>query len=38
MNSSVHIDNKGKVILVLGEERTQGLDETTISSRSKMSH
>ena len=38
MNSSVHIDNKGKVILILGEERTQGLDDTTISSRSKMSH
>ena len=38
MNSSVHIDNTGKVILILGEERTQGLDDTTISSRSKMSY
>ena len=38
MNSSLHIENKGKVILILGEERTQGLDDTTISSRSKMSH
>ena len=38
MNSSVHIDNMGEVILILGEERTQGLDDTTISSRSKMSY
>ena len=38
MNSSVHIDNKGKVIIILVEGRTQGLDDTTISSRGKMSH
>ena len=25
MNSSVHIDNKGKDFLILGEGRTQGL-------------
>ena len=32
MNSSVHIDNKGKDILVLCEEPTQGLDDTTIKT------
>ena len=26
MNSSIHVDNKGKVILSLGEGPTQGLD------------
>ena len=29
MNSSVHIDNEGKDILILGEIKTQGLDYTT---------
>ena len=29
MSSSVHVDNKGKVILILGEGPTQGLDDTT---------
>ena len=28
MSSSVHVDNKGKVILVLGEGPTQGLNHT----------
>ena len=28
MNSSVHIDNEGKDILILGERPTQGLDDT----------
>ena len=32
MSSSVHIDNKGKVILILGERPTQGLDDTTLTS------
>ena len=27
MSSSVHIDNKGKDILILGEGLTQGLDD-----------
>ena len=27
MNSSVHIDNKNKYILILGEGTTQGLDD-----------
>ena len=31
MSSSVHIDNKGKVILILGERPTQGLDDTTLT-------
>ena len=30
MSSSVHIDNKNKDILILGEEPTQGLDDTTL--------
>ena len=29
MSSSVHIDNKAKDILILGERPTQGLDGTT---------
>ena len=28
MNSSVHVDNKKKDILLLGEGPTQGLDDT----------
>ena len=35
MSSSVHIDNKGKDILILGEEPTQGLDETTLTAETK---
>ena len=30
MSSSVHIDNKNKDILSLGEGPTQGLDDTTL--------
>ena len=29
MSSSSHIDNNGKVILILGEEPTQGLGENS---------
>ena len=29
MSCSVHVDNKKKDILVLGEGRTQGLESTT---------
>ena len=32
MSSSVHIDNKGKYILILGEGPTQGLDDTTLTA------
>ena len=31
MNSSVHVDNKEKDILILGEGPTQGLDDTKLS-------
>ena len=33
MISSVQIDNKGKDILILGEEPTQGLDDTTLKAK-----
>ena len=32
MSSSVHIDNKGNDILILGEGRTQGLDDATLTT------
>ena len=32
MSSSVHVDNKKKVILILGEESTQGLDGTKLTA------
>ena len=35
MSSSVHIDNKAKDILVLGEGSTQGLDDTTLTAETK---
>ena len=35
MSSSVHIDNKGKDILILGEGSTQGLDDTTLTAQAK---
>ena len=35
MSSSVHIDNKNKDILVLGEAPTQGLDNTTLAAEVK---
>ena len=35
MSSSVHIDNKGKDILTLGERLTQGLDDTTLTAETK---
>ena len=31
MSSSVHIDDKVKVILILGKVPTQGLDDTTLT-------
>ena len=35
MSSSVHNDNKGKDILILGEGPTQGLDDTTLTREAK---
>ena len=35
MSSSVHVDNKSKDILILGEGPTQGLDDTTLSAEAK---
>ena len=35
MSSSVHIDNKGKDILILREGLTQGLDDTTLTAEAK---
>ena len=31
LSSFLHVDNKGKYILTLGEEPTQGLDDTTLT-------
>ena len=33
MSSSMHIDSKGKNILILGEEPTQRLDDTTLTAK-----
>ena len=35
MSSPVHVDNKGKDILILGEEPTQGLDDTILTAEAK---
>ena len=37
MSSSVHIYNKGKYILILGDKPTQGLDGTTFTAEAKYS-
>ena len=37
MSSSVHIDNKGKEILIFGDGPTQGLDYTTLTTEAKCS-
>ena len=37
MSSSVHVDNKKKDILILGEGPTQGLDGTTLNAEKKHS-
>ena len=37
MSSSVHVDNKGKYISILGEVSTQGLDYTTLTAEAKYS-
>ena len=35
MSLSVHVDNKGKDILILGEGPTQGLNDTTLTTEAK---
>ena len=35
MSSSVHFDNKAKDILIIGEEPTKGLDDTTLTAEPK---
>ena len=35
MSLSVHIDNKGKDILIIGEKPTQGLDDTTLTAEAR---
>ena len=35
MSSSVHVDNKGKDSLILGEGPTQGLDDTKLIAEAK---
>ena len=37
MSSSVHIDNKGKYIVILGEGPTQGLDDSKLPAEAKYS-
>ena len=37
MSSSVHVDNKKKDILILGEGPTQGLDDTTLTAEERYS-
>ena len=37
MRLSVHIDNKGKDILILGKGPTQRLDDTTLRAEAKYS-
>ena len=35
MSLSVHVDNKGKDILILDKKPTQGLDSTTFTAETK---
>ena len=35
MSSTVHIDNKNRDILILGERPTQGLDDNTLTAEAK---
>ena len=37
MSSSVHVDNKKKVISILGEGPTQGLNGTTLTAEKRYS-
>ena len=36
MSSTMHIDNKQKDIVILGEGLTQGLDDTTLTAKKKL--
>ena len=36
MSSSVHVDNNKKDILILGEDPTQGLDDTTLTAEKSI--
>ena len=36
MSSFVHIDNKNKDILILGERPTQGLDDTKLTTAARI--
>ena len=36
MSTSVYIDNKGKDIIILGEEGTQGLDDITLTAETQL--
>ena len=38
MSSSVHVDNKGKDILILGSGPTQGLGEHSLTAEKKIFH
>ena len=35
MRSSVHVDNRGKDVLILGVGPTEGLDDTTLTAEAK---
>ena len=35
MSSSVHVDNKKKYFLILGQDPTQELDDTTLTTEKK---
>ena len=37
MSSSVHVDNKGKDILILGKDPTQGLGEHSLTAEKMYS-
>ena len=37
MSSSLHVNNKKKCILILGEDPTQGLDGTTLTTEKMYS-
>ena len=35
MSSSVHIDNKNKAIVIVGEGQSEGLDDTILTAEAK---
>ena len=37
MSSSVHTNNKNKIVLILGKRRIQGLDNTTLTVEAEYS-